>query len=41
MADKKNIMQRRYSDPELARYVKREEHDGPAPKKVKAALIMQ
>lgn len=32
MSDKKHILQRRYSDPELARYVKREEHAPSAPK---------
>ena len=39
MADKSKMLQRRYSDPELARFVKREEHDasdGPAHKKIKA-----
>ena len=41
MADRNKIMQRRYSDPEMARFVKREVHDGgPAPKKLKAALIL-
>ena len=38
MSDKKHMLQRRYSDPELARFVKREEHVKSTP--VKAALVL-
>lgn len=39
MSDKKHIMQRRYSDPDLARYVKREEHAVSSTPKVALVLM--